>query len=133
MKIDLNVRNDLGETALHLSAALGHTQLVNILVRFGADVLAKDGRGSTVFEMLNLNVQAAILGKHILGQRDDKNALKIARLGKPLLRQLLSRIAANGLTKQFLPLFDELAELYPSSENEFWFERDGSNGRSLVR
>jgi ankyrin repeat protein len=45
--VNLDARQEYGQTALHIAAAAGDDAIVNLLVASGADVTARDNRGNT--------------------------------------------------------------------------------------
>lgn len=46
-KVDVEARNQFGRTGLHLAAAQGSVDAVDVLVSYGAEIDAKDGEGQT--------------------------------------------------------------------------------------
>eukprot|EP00397_Hematodinium_sp_SG-2012_P038475 GEMP01041859.1.p1 GENE.GEMP01041859.1~~GEMP01041859.1.p1 ORF type:complete len:355 (+),score=88.98 GEMP01041859.1:30-1067(+) len=50
-KADATLANDRGMTALHMATLVGNSDMVSLLVRHGADVNAKDGRGVSVTDV----------------------------------------------------------------------------------
>ena len=53
LKVDVNVRDADGFTALHLAAARGDNEMVKYLVSKGADVMAVNRAGQTTVDMAN--------------------------------------------------------------------------------
>ena len=49
---DLEIRDNLGRTALHYAAWNGQKEVVELLLANGADVEAKDNIGLTAFDMV---------------------------------------------------------------------------------
>ena len=49
---DVNARDSMGESALIWAAQFGHTDIMEILLKAGADPSIKDNAGRTVFETL---------------------------------------------------------------------------------
>lgn len=49
-KININAQNEFGCTPLHLAAHFGKEEILNILLKFGADPFVKDERGETALD-----------------------------------------------------------------------------------
>lgn len=61
---DMNVRNELQRTALHIAAIEGHSAIVECLVGHGVDINARDSDGNTVLHVLLINKNARPLSKY---------------------------------------------------------------------
>lgn len=67
---ELNTQNKTGNTALHLSAYRGHTEIVKLLVQSGADVFLRNEKGrcaSEEAEVGNHSLTAQFLYKKMKG------------------------------------------------------------------
>ena len=53
LKVDVNMRDADGFTALHLAAARGDNEMIMYLVKRGADVMAVNRAGQTTVDMAN--------------------------------------------------------------------------------
>lgn len=53
LKVDVNIRDAEGFTALHLAAARGDNEMIKYLVKRGADVMAVNRAGQTTVDMAN--------------------------------------------------------------------------------
>ncbi|KAL7669551.1 hypothetical protein ACOME3_010203 [Neoechinorhynchus agilis] len=49
--IDIDERDDVGDTALHIASSFGHDEIVQILLEKGANLLKRDEKGSTMATM----------------------------------------------------------------------------------
>ncbi|PIP95983.1 MAG: hypothetical protein COW00_19620 [Bdellovibrio sp. CG12_big_fil_rev_8_21_14_0_65_39_13] len=54
-KVDINIQNDLGETALIVAASMGQLEVVKCLIQNGADKDVTDMFGSSAYDMAKLN------------------------------------------------------------------------------
>ena len=62
---DVNAKNNIGGTPLHIAAAEGHKEMVELLIAKGADVNAKDDGGWTPLDLARHNPETAdLLRKH---------------------------------------------------------------------
>ena len=50
---NLNVKNDKGKTALHLACTTGNEDMINLLLKNGADVNALDDQGNKPFDLIS--------------------------------------------------------------------------------
>ena len=50
--VDIHATNNLGHTALHVSARKGHVASINVLLNFGADLECRDRDGEIVIDLL---------------------------------------------------------------------------------
>lgn len=105
---ELNTQNKTGNTALHLSAYRGHTEIVKLLVQSGADVFLRNEKGrcaSEEAEVGNHSLTAQFLYKKMKGMLGKIIQNVIIRLlvetvvaqkarrmlaGKPLLRFIIT-------------------------------------------
>ncbi|KAJ3535330.1 hypothetical protein NM208_g7174 [Fusarium decemcellulare] len=53
---DINARNRLGETALHIAVRTGHNLAMRTLVEAGANVYARDGDGRSVLDVVDAKI-----------------------------------------------------------------------------
>ena len=50
--IDVDSREDIGQTALHIALQEGHLPVIEQLINYGADVNAKDNNGFTPLHLI---------------------------------------------------------------------------------
>jgi ankyrin repeat protein len=50
---NVNVKNDKGKTALHLACTTGNEDMINLLLKNGADVNALDDQGNKPFDLIS--------------------------------------------------------------------------------
>ena len=55
---DLNLKNDLQQTALHTSSHEGHSHVIERLVGYGIDINAQDSNGNTALHMVLMKKSA---------------------------------------------------------------------------
>ncbi|KAM9500843.1 ankyrin repeat domain-containing protein 53 [Clarias gariepinus] len=97
-----NVSTDEGLTPLHMAAALGLKECVEVLVRVGADTHARDNRGRTPFEL------ACLWGHRIVARdkkRDMEKRQELQNLKKNMIRmhrkaEEIQKLAREAISKQ---------------------------------
>lgn len=73
---DINERNNMGATALHVSTRLGWGQVVRLLAEKGADLEATDGRGLTPMDYANGGADSVAFGNfNVVGELPEMVAL----------------------------------------------------------
>lgn len=95
----VNARNEYNETALHLAAANGHNEVVEVLLFWGADPNIRSKQGVAPLHLAVLGKHEECLVKQLLGKGADPNAMipgvnvtplhLAAKLGRPDLVMLL--------------------------------------------
>ena len=61
---DLNLRNELQRTALHITAIEGHSAIIESLVGHGVDINARDSDGNTGLHVVLINKNARPLSQY---------------------------------------------------------------------
>jgi len=72
---DLNAKDTIGRTPLHIAAYTGHKEIVELLIANGADVNGKDGHGSTPLHNAAVNGHKEI-AELLITKGADVNAKK---------------------------------------------------------
>ncbi|XP_075307895.1 ankyrin repeat domain-containing protein 53 [Odontesthes bonariensis] len=92
---------DLGQTPLHLAASEGLLDCTEILVKAGADVLAKDSMGHTPLDLARIwcHRKVARYLKNCLWLRDKMREMEERRLVQTLYRDLVNMAKQNIYNK----------------------------------
>lgn len=106
---DINTRDALGRTPLHLAAFYGRVKIIEVLIAGGADVNAKDHTGMTPLHAAAISggrpsVQALLDKQADIGARTEagQTALHLsAATGQPRLTRLLIERGADPQRKDF--------------------------------
>uniref|UniRef100_A0A1A8HZC0 Ankyrin repeat and SOCS box-containing 16 n=2 Tax=Nothobranchius kuhntae TaxID=321403 RepID=A0A1A8HZC0_NOTKU len=101
---DVNATTDSGQTPLHLAASEGLLECVEILVKAGADVLAKDSMGLTPLDTARIlcHRKVARYLKTSLWQANKKRELEERILAQALYRDLMNKVKQTDPSRQAL-------------------------------
>jgi ankyrin repeat protein len=101
-KVDVNARNDAGQTPLHVPFKLSPTpQVIELLLRGGADVTAKDKQGRTPLHAAAERGPATVAellidGKADVNARDDGGATPLHLAAKLKRKELVELLLKRG-------------------------------------
>ncbi|XP_071774158.2 ankyrin repeat domain 53 [Centroberyx gerrardi] len=108
---DITVTTDAGQTPLHLAAAEGLLDCVEILVQAGADVFARDCMGHTALDLARIwcHRKVARYLKNCMWQADKKKEMEGRKLVQTLYQDLVDMAKLNDHKKQML-IEEKMAE-----------------------
>lgn len=70
--VDMEWRNEYGQTALYICTWRGYTNIVKMLIDFGADLFAVANGGSSIYDIAKLENHSEIMGLFESKEEDDK-------------------------------------------------------------
>ena len=53
LRLNLNSRNDKGQTPLHIACKLGNEEMINLLIQNGSKINVVDNAGNRPFDLLS--------------------------------------------------------------------------------